>query len=56
MNAVSLNAIILWIDLHLRPHIIELHIRFSNRPAPFDCLNAFLEVVGRDGSGCDGGF
>lgn len=55
MHAIRLNPIILRINSHLWHRIIELHIFFSNFATVLDGLNAFLEVVGGDGAGSDGG-
>ena len=56
MNAISLDSIILWVNLHLRPRVVELHILLLNLPTILDSLNAFLEVVRGNGAGGDGGF
>lgn len=55
MHTISLNPIILRIDLHLRHHIIELHIPLPDFPAIFNRLNPLVQIVGGDCTGFDGG-
>lgn len=54
MNPISLNPIILRVNLHPRPDSIEFHIRLADIPTVLDGLDAFLKVVGCDCTGCDG--
>jgi hypothetical protein len=56
MHPIRLNPITLGINLHLRHHIIILHILLANLTAILNSLDAFLQVVGSDGAACDGGF
>ena len=56
MDTVSLDSIILRIDLHLRSHVVELHIVLPDPPTVLDGFNPFLEVVGGDCAGVDGSF
>jgi hypothetical protein len=55
MHPISLHPIILWINTHLRSHIIEFHILLADRPTVPDRFNALLEAVGGDGTRGYGG-
>jgi hypothetical protein len=52
---IRLHRIPLWIDLHFRARIIELHVALANVPAILDSLDALAQVVGFDDARVDGG-
>lgn len=56
MDTISLNPIILRIDLHLRPDIIKLHILLANIPTVLNSLDSFLKSIGGNCAGRDGSF
>jgi hypothetical protein len=45
VHAICLDLVAFWVNLHLRPGIVELHILFANGPAMFHWLDSFLQVV-----------
>jgi len=55
MNPISLNPITLRINLHLRSHIVKLHIRLPNAPTILDGFDAFLEFIRGNVAAGDGG-
>jgi hypothetical protein len=52
---IRLDRIPLWIDLHFRARIVELHVALANVPAVLDSLDALAQVVGFDDARVDGG-
>ena len=44
------------IDLHFRHDIVVLHVLFTDVATVLHDLDAFPEIVCRDGAGFDGGF
>ena len=44
----------LWIDLHFRHGIIELHVLFADFAAVFDYFDSLSQSVGLDDPGFDG--
>jgi len=47
-HTIRLDRVRLRIDLHLRPHVVELHILLANLPAIPDSFHALLQPVGLD--------
>jgi len=56
MYAISLNPVVLRINLHLGHHVIEFHVLLSNLATILHSLYTFLETIGSDCSACDGRF
>lgn len=56
MDAISLDPIILRVDLHLRHHVVEFHVLLANLPAVLDGCDSLLQTVGGNRAAGDGGF
>lgn len=41
MHSVGFHLVTLWINLHLRHYVVELHVFLANCPASFGCFDAF---------------
>lgn len=48
MYAIGLNSIVLWVNLHLRHRVIELHVLLPDVPAILDGFDSTPELVGCD--------
>ena len=45
MYAISLNPVVLRINLHLRHHVVEFHVLLSDIAAVLDGRNLLLQTI-----------